>query len=331
MKKEVNNEEISKIESSTEVSKDNTTNVEASSTESKEVVVEMREEESKASLELPTTEKKEKNAKGNSIIAKIMAFGIAPVIAIAIVIVLLVGGVTLKVATGTPKAVFKNSINGLYKEVNNAMKEYDNTYEKWDLKENAFQFEGNMNASFQDGDEKQSFKLNFEAGIHAKKDQALVGATMTMDGDTMDAKFLVEDDKLYLSSSILDEPIDITEVASSVFGMDPEEVSTFMETLSSASNNKMNTKDVEYVTKTIKKAFIKTLDSKQMTKKSAKYEVDGKSVSATKISYEIDESTLKNTIKTMCETLLEDDKFLDKLAGLVVDSPISFHHRTIDY
>ena len=322
MKKEVNNKEISKIESSKEASKDSTTDVETSITKSKEVVeTHEKKEENSPTLELPTKENEEKKS-GINLIVKIMAFGIVPVIAIAAVIVLLVGGVTIKVATGTPKAVFKNSINALYKEVNNAMKDYDKTYDKWDLKENAFQFEGNMNATFQDGDEKQNFKLDFETGIHAKKDQALVGATMSMDGDTMDARFLIEDDKLYLSSSLLEEPIDVTDVASSVFGMEPEEVTMLMETLSTASTNKVNKKDVEYITKTIKNAFIKTLDSKQMTKKSAKYEVDGKSVSATKISYEIDEATLKNTIRTMCEELLEDDEFLDKLAGLVADSPI---------
>lgn len=253
------------------------------------------------------------------IAAKIASFGIVPIVAAVAVVVLIIAGISVKTVTSSPKAVFKSAINKTYKEVNNYLKEYDKAQEKFSLNEKAMNFTGDIKfetniEEFESEDFNVSdYKIGFDIGIDPKKEKMLVGGSLNGNDASIDAKLHIEEEKIYLTSSAIDEPIDFTEIASDL-GIDLSELSTYYEEFSESAE--IETADYQYIVKTFKDALIKTLDSKKMTKSNGKFEVDGKNVSATKISYELDEDTITETIKSMCEQLLEDDEFISKVSKM---------------
>lgn len=253
------------------------------------------------------------------IAAKIAGFGIVPIIAAVAVVVLIIAGISVKTITSSPKAVFKSTINKTYKEVNNYLKEYDKVKEKFSLEEKAMNFNGDI--KFETNIEElksedfnlSDYKIGFDLGIDPKKEKILLGGSLNGNNASIDAKLHLEEEKIYLTSSAIDEPIELTEIASDL-GIDLSELSTFYESFSEAG--KIDTADLQYIVKTFKDALIKTLDTKKMTKTNGKFEVDGKNVSATKISYELDEDTITDSIKSLCEQLLEDDEFISKVSKM---------------
>ena len=68
-----------------------------------------------------------------NIVAKLSTLGVGPIVTIAAVAILLVGGVILGAVSSTPKSVFKGAINKVYKLSNTALDSYETYLEEYDL------------------------------------------------------------------------------------------------------------------------------------------------------------------------------------------------------
>ena len=107
-----------------------------------------------------------------NLIAKLKAFGVGPIVTVAVVAVVLVGGIILSVASSTPKAVFKNAINKVYKGANVAIKGYETYLDEYDLTKNALLVNGTFTLE-SNIEEYEEYNLNkmtigFDAGLDYK-------------------------------------------------------------------------------------------------------------------------------------------------------------------
>lgn len=253
-------------------------------------------------------------AKGfGALLAKL---GTGKIIAIIAAVVIVIGGVVAKIVTSTPKAIFKSSINNISKQLDNAIDDLEEFQKTFDTKDKALYFKGDVTFDTNIDEIKNSidiskYKLGMDIGINPKGSEMLLGASVSGDS-SIDGKIYFDAENAYIDSSVLDNPINITELLKE----EGIEVGDFEEYFESIQNSNENVEDYTYVVKAFKKAFIKTLDSSKMEKSSAKMEVDGKNVRATKVTYKLTDKVLQNTVKVVCDELKEDDKFIASFAKI---------------
>jgi len=254
----------------------------------------------------------------HNIIAKVKSFGAVPIIAIIAVVIFLIIGITYKVASSSPKTVFKNTINNLYKEVNRNIDEVERISEIYDIENKAlilkgdFKFDTNIEI-----DEFKDTNINFkdytigaELGIDIPNETMQGKAYVKGDSEQIDVQAYIDEQILYIGSNLFDGLVKIEEDTDVDFN-DIKKV--FDE---SKDKYEIEEENYDYVIKAIKNALVKSLDSKQMEKEADKIKISGNKVNVTKYSYTIDEKTLKNMVKDMAERLAEDKEFIKKTAKL---------------
>lgn len=268
----------------------------------------------------PTPVPEMSGAKENAftrIIAKIKSFGLVPVIAIAAFIVLLVGGVVLKVSTSSPKAVFKNTINGLYKEMSKEINDLDKIYNAYDIKEKALLVKGDMKFDT-NLEELKETDINFkdltfggEVGIDINKEQMQVAAFVKGKKEELKANVYYVDGKGYMSSNLFDELVALEEE----LDVDFSEFKDMLDELEE-EGIEFDAKKYNSVLKSVEKALIKSLDSEKMKKEKEEIEVAGTELKATKHSYKLDDKAIQDIVKTISETLLDDKNFINNLSEI---------------
>ena len=240
-------------------------------------------------------------------------FNLGILIIPAIVVVLLIVGIVAKVATSSPKAVFTSSINSVYKDVSKYLKKADKLNETFDIKEKALYVKGDVKLSTNVEDitdelgELKDLKVSFEGGLDLKHEELLGGFTVDGDKESIGGTVYVTDSMAYLKTTFLDE-IYKTELDDFDFGEVLEEYEEATKDID------VDPETYDYLVKTVKNAVVKSLDKKSMEKSKGSFEVDGKTVKATKVSYVFTKSSTKELINKVVDILLEDDKFIDKLA-----------------
>ena len=237
---------------------------------------------------------------------------ILPIVIIAVVVVALIGGVTAKVVTSTPKAVFKGQINNAFKAVNQVIDEYDEFDKKFDLGSNSLLLNGSLkfNTNMKDEDLELLNKMTMAAefGIDIDSEELYLSGSIKGDKNTLGLKGYYKDQNAYIDASFYDKVVKVES--------DEIDFDEFKEALNSLNEalKEVDTKKYENIVDTLNDAINKSLDSKSMKKSSGKFEVDGKTVSATKNSLVLDEDTLQKMIETICDELLNDDQFLSDFA-----------------
>ena len=228
--------------------------------------------------------------------------------AIVLVLVILL---IFRGATSSPKSVYKGVINNFYNEVHSYLKDADKLYKKYDLEKNAINAKGSLkfDTSIKDLKDYTGYKYELNGGLDIQN--KLAKATVTINGnkDSVDGTITIVDDKAYFTSTLFSQIIDVTEE----MDIDNDTFTTITKNLEE-NDFEFNIDDYDYVVKTIKDAIIKNLDSKYMKKKRGSFEIDDKTIKATKITYTFDEDSTKDFIKGICEELLNNDKFLKILA-----------------
>ncbi len=245
---------------------------------------------------------------------KAKAFGPAPIIIAVVVVVALIAGIATKVATSSPKAVFKGQINNAFKAFNNALDDYDEFNEKFDLSSNSLNMKGslkfdtNVESSEADLELLKKMTIAAELGIDINQERLYVGGSVKGDKNTLGVKAIYQDKNAYLDTTFYDkvvkidsEEVDFTEIKEA-FAMLNEQMKDY------------DPKSYDKIVDKINKAINKSIDSKNLKKSSGKFEVDGKSVSATKNSLTLDEQALEDMITVICDELLNDDDFLKTFA-----------------
>lgn len=250
----------------------------------------------------------------NNVLNKVKSFGVVPIVIVAVVVVALIAGVTTKIVTSTPKAVFKSQINSAFKAVNKALDEYEDFDKKFDLSSNSLLLKGSVNLDSNiksdDVDLELLKKMTMagELGIDIDKETLYFSGSVKGDKNTVGVSAYYQDSNAYVDATFVDdvvkvesEEIDFTEIK--------EALEQIKEQL-----DKVDTKTYNKLVKKVNTSLNKTLDSKNMKKSSGKFEVDGKTVSATKNSLVLDEEALQQMVETFCDELLEDDDFLSDFA-----------------
>jgi len=263
--------------------------------------------------------------------------GIGIIILIAVLAVGLIGGITYYFMSSTPKAMYKTLIKKAFKEVNSVIDDYDKQKEKFEYKDKALILEAELSGDTNIADVKKElndkninlkdYTIGGKIGLDTRNQEMIVGASIKGLKEKIGLEIYAKDSKLYIMSDLLDEPIVIdTKEDSNGEGNYEDSLKRASDSLEDLINNidkvmeqvnksKLSTKDSKYVVNAIRDAIIDSLDESKMKKESSSIEVDGKTIKVTKVSYELDKENVKNTIKKVCEKLLNDDKFI----GIIAD------------
>ncbi len=253
----------------------------------------------------------------NNIMNKVKSFGVVPIVIVAVVVVALIAGITTKVVTSSPKAVFKGQINTVFKAINQTIDGLDEIEEKFDIANNSVLLKGSLNldTNVEDlGENTELLKkitMAGELGIDVDKEELYLSGSIKGDKNTVGINAYYQDEAAYLNATFLEDVVKVEDAEEIDFSEIKEALNMFKEQL-----EKNDTKTYTELVKKVNDSLNKSLDSKAMKKSNGKFEVDGKSVSATKNSLILDEDTLQTMVETFCNELIEDDEFLSDLANV---------------
>lgn len=246
-------------------------------------------------------------------------------IAIAVVVVLVVAGVVFKVATSTPKAVFKGVVNNAYKEVHKALNEYEKFNKKFSFADAAMYANADISLdtnieeikAMEDeyGISLKDYKLKGEVGIDAENKKMIMGAGIEGNDSTIDFTAYLEEDTMYLASSLFEEVL-YTSIEDTDFEYMYSDLEEAFDVLEQAED-KVNPDDLDYVAKAVTNAINKSFVSDALSKESDKVEVDGKDIKVTKYTYEIDDKVAKDMFKVISEELAEDEKVVKIISDML--------------
>lgn len=248
------------------------------------------------------------------IIEKGKAFGMAKIIAIAAVVIVVAALAVVKVATSSPKAVFKNAINGLYKEASKELKEMDSLSEKFDFENKAIVLSGDTKldtnikeVSKYDIDLKNT-TIGAEVGVNLKKEELSFGGYIKGASEQIDIDVLVKENAAYIASNIFDDVVKVEEDVDIDF-------SEIKEAWDKANEEvEIDPELYDAILKSVTKALTKSLDTEYMEKESDEVEVAGKEIKVTKHSYTFNDDAVSDMIKSIATTLLDDSDFISNLA-----------------
>lgn len=78
--------------------------------------------------------------------------------------------------------------------------------------------------------------------------------------------------------------------------------------------NKLNSEDINYITDKFSQLLVDSIDESKLSKEDTSITIDGKTIKVTNNKYEIDFETLTNTINTIIDGILNDDKAIEIIA-----------------
>lgn len=230
------------------------------------------------------------------------------IVLIVLVLLLIVGG-----TASSPKNIYKKIINDSYKEVHSYLKKADKLYKKYDLEKNAVNAKASLkfDTTMEELKDYSGYKYELNGGLDLQN--KIANATVTVQGnkDNVDGTITVVKDKAYFTSTLFKQIINITEE----MNIDKDYFTKITKELEE-NNIDFNADDYDYIVKTVKDALIKNLNSKYMKKTSGSFELDDKTIKASKITYTLDDDSVKELVKGICEELLKNDKFLKKIADI---------------
>lgn len=254
-----------------------------------------------------------------NLIAKLKAFGVGPIVTVAVVAVVLVGGIILSVASSTPKAVFKNAINKVYKGANVAIKGYETYLDEYDLTKNALLVNGTFTLE-SNIEEYEEYNLNkmtigFDAGVDYKNQVLSMGGSLKGNKETVKVNAQLQNNEMYITSSLFKEVLKLDSDMISELGLEYDFESFKEEIERIQKEYDTDPETYEYIVKTLKKALVKSIDSEFMEKEKDEIDILDKEVKVTKYSYIFDEDAIQDLLTKLSEQLLEDDEFIKSISA----------------
>lgn len=253
-----------------------------------------------------------------NLLTKLKSFGVGPIVTIAVVAVVLVGGIILSVASSTPKAVFKNAIKTMYKGANFAIEGYETYLDEYDITKNALQVNGNFTLETNIEDladyDLNKITVGFDAGVDYKNEVLAFGGSLKGNKETVKLNAQVQNKEMYITSTLFKEVLKIDSEMLSELGVefDFESIKEGYEEFQKEYNTDPET--YEYLAKTIRNALVKSIDSEFMEKEKDKIDVLDKEIKVTKYSYIFDEDAVQDLVTKVTEYLLEEEDFAKSLA-----------------
>lgn len=257
------------------------------------------------------------NGSGN-FINQLKSFGIGPIVTVVAIAVVLVVAVVISAVSTTPKSVFKSSINKAYKGANVAIESYETYLDKYDLTKHAISFTGDLaiDTNIEDMEyDISKMKFTYDTGIDYKNEILNAGAKITNNKESVTVNAQVIKNELFIKSSLFDEVLKLDSELTENLGLDIdfEALKEDMEEMQKEYDTDPET--YEYLVKTIKDAFVKSMNSEYMEKEKDEIEVLNKEIKVTKYSYIIDEDAAQDLVEKVAEYLLNEEDFTKKLAA----------------
>lgn len=248
-------------------------------------------------------------SKAPSIIQKL---GLAKIIAIAVIAIVLVGGVVFKVVSSTPKAVVKNTIGSVTKKITKTSDDLEKLSKKYKFDKNAILLKGDINLDTNISDidyDLSKYTIGAELGIDQKNQIVTFGGSIKGSSEKISVDALLEDSYIYLTSNLLDKTIKIENESS---------LKEFFEGYSKGleASSQYDTEDILYIIKALSKALEKSIESEFVSQAKDEIDIAGKTVKATKTTLTINDKNAQKIVKSMATTLLEDKDFIKKLAKM---------------
>ena len=270
-----------------------------------------------APVTTPTPQPTTANSGGN-LINKLKSFGVGPIVTVIAIAVVLVVAVVISAVSTTPKSVFKNSINKAYKGANVAIESYETYLDKYDLTKHAISFTGDLaiDTNIEDMEyDISKMTFTYDTGIDYKNEILNAGAKITNNKESVTINAQVIKNELFIKSSLFDEVLKLDSELTENLGVDIdfEALKEDMEEMQKEYDTDPET--YEYLVKTIKDAFVKSINSEYMEKEKDEIEVLNKEIKVTKYSYIINEDAAQDLVEKVAEYLLNEEDFAKKLAA----------------
>lgn len=253
-----------------------------------------------------------------NLLTKLQAFGVGPIVTIAAVAVVLVGVIIFGAASSTPKSVFKNAINSMYKGANVVIEGYEIYLEDYDITEHALLVDGNftLETNVPDMSEYDLNKITIgvNAGVDYKNEVLSVGGSLKGNKETVKLNAQIQKNEAYITSSLFEEVLKLDSDMMSDLGLDVdfEALKEEIEEIQKEYNTDPET--YEYLIKTIRDALAKSINSEYMEKENDEIDVLDKEIKVKKYSYIFDEDAVQDLLTKLAEELLEEEDFAKTFA-----------------
>lgn len=251
-------------------------------------------------------------------------FLIISIIIGAVILIGVIGVVTYNIAMSSPKVIYKNSINALFKEINRGIDEAEKIEDILDVSNNAIALRGDIKADVKLDDIEEFMQLE-KAGIHLKDysfggevgldlKNELIQANAYVKGDSEEIEFNVfaQDKYVYAGFNFFDE----------YAGQEYPELTSELEEIKKSINEIKDKYEIEaenynYVIEAVRKAVINSLDSKNMSKNKKIISVNGKDLKVNEYNYTLNEESLEKMYESIFTSFIEDEEFLDRFSKLI--------------
>ena len=244
-------------------------------------------------------EKKKKNGKGKIII------GILIIVAIAAI----AGFIGYKTYTSSPYNLFKSAINSGYSEFSNMLKiAKENTFE-YDLENETIKLNGNVkfDTNIDELKDFTNYTYSFNTGLDVKNKKIELGLGISENSDKLiELLAYVLDNKAYLKSEQLFDRI--------IYADAEDEID--FDSYVYENDFEVNYDDLDYIVKKVKDYAINSIDKEKLSKESVEITINGEKLKVNSNSYNLDAETMKNTIKSIIDAMLEDKELIEKLVNL---------------
>ena len=232
-----------------------------------------------------------------------------------IALVVIVAGVVLYVVNfASPKAIFTKGINQGFEILNRRVKYYDEY--SYNYLEDAIVADADitLNANIEDELENiEDLKISGKMGLDYKNSKLQLEGTVEGDSEKLSAEIFNEGRKTFLKTNFYEDIINFTEYGDLYELI--RDVRHYYEDELNLTNIKYE--DYLYLSNKMRNAFIKSLDTKAMSKEKGKFEVLGEDIKGTKYTYTIDSKRASSMVKSMTGTLLDDEGFIKKVSEIL--------------
>lgn len=231
---------------------------------------------------------------------------------IGLIVVLLIGlGVHYLLTINNPKTIFTKISNSFFESMETALIEAPEFLDK------SYLYEGNVkiNTNIEEYTFLNNETFNYALGLDIKNKKAeaefglLEGSNklINVNANVKDNNVYVDLDELFEKVILFDD-----NTIKENTGMSINEIFTELEALYSEEN----IDDIKYIVTKFKEITNEVLEKVDYEKDNTKVDVNGKSVSANKMSLKFSKDNLQVIAKTYIDGILNDDKLIDKIVSL---------------
>lgn len=250
----------------------------------------------------PVEKQKEKNRRGK---AKFLICGFLAIIAIAIGLY-----VGYKKLNNDPMGIYKDTINGIYKTLDNVLKENkDNILGTLDIQKDPFiaEIEAKLESNMPELKNFTGLKYN----IATSMDLANKKMNVSINIDESDKALL------NLILSVIDENVYL-KVFDKVLDLGKEDIFNNMDIDNYLKINgnemKYDYNNYSYILKEIKNILINSLDKNKFKMENTTITISNKEYKSKKVSYILDKENMERTLKYIKENILKDEKLIKVIA-----------------